>query len=43
MIENVLRHLTRYDYPPNAEAKAFDFVLYHAELFARSEAVEGGS
>ena len=37
MRSKVRRLLARYDYPPDAEAKAVELVLEQAELFARDE------
>lgn len=38
MRSKVRRLLARYDYPPDAEAKAIELVLEQAELFAKGEA-----
>ncbi|UER54450.1 type I restriction endonuclease subunit R [Kineosporiaceae bacterium SCSIO 59966] len=38
MRTKVRRLLARYDYPPDAEAKAIELVLEQAELFAKGEA-----
>ena len=38
MRSKVRRLLARYDYPPDAEAKAVELVLEQAELFAKGEA-----
>ena len=37
MRSKVRRLLARYDYPPDAEAKAIELVLEQAELFAKGE------
>ncbi|QTX04705.1 type I restriction endonuclease subunit R [Agromyces archimandritae] len=41
MRTKVRRLLARYDYPPDAEAKAIELVLEQAELFAKGEVSEG--
>jgi len=41
MRSKVRRLLAKYDYPPDAEAKAIELVLEQAELFAKGEASEG--
>lgn len=41
MRSKVRRLLARYDYPPDAEAKAIELVLEQAELFATGEASQG--
>ena len=41
MRSKVRRLLAKYDYPPDAEAKAIELVLEQAELFAKREASEG--
>lgn len=40
MRSKVRRLLAKYDYPPDAEAKAIELVLEQAELFAKGEASE---
>lgn len=41
MRSKVRRLLAKYDYPPDAEAKAIELVLEQAELFAKGEVSEG--